>query len=100
MKNKQNTKQQSRGWVPEELKISSLQQTKNPKIPITGVRLGLLIFAMGFAGAFLGGLDTALGLGLLSGVDPHVFVILLVVCITVVAITVILSHNKKRNTKT
>jgi hypothetical protein len=89
-----------RGWVPKELKISSHQQTKNPKNPVVGVPFGILILVLGFAGAFLGVLDTALGLGLFSGLGLYVFVIFLVVCITVVAITKILSHNRKRSAKT
>ena len=100
MTNKKEIEQQTRGWIPEELRISSHQQTKNPKNPVAGVRFGILIFALGFAGAFLGGLDTALGLGLFSGFGLYVFFMLLVVCITVVAITKILSHNKKRSAKT
>ena len=100
MKTKRNIEQQARGWVPEELKVSSRQQTKKTKTPIASVRLGILIFVMGFAGVLLGEFDASLGLGLLSGFGLYVFVILLVGCISVVAVTVILSRNKKRSAKT
>jgi hypothetical protein len=99
MKNKRNTEQQSRGWVPEELRISC-QQTKKPKISAFRVRVGILIFVAGFAGSLLGGLNAALGWGILSGIGLYVFVILLIVCYAVAAITVVLRHSKKRSTKT
>ena len=100
MKQLQGLEKRIRGWVPEELRISSHQQTENPKNSVIGVRFGILIFVLGFAGALLGGLDAALGLGLFSGFGLYVFITLLFVCITAVAITKILSYNKKRSAKT
>jgi hypothetical protein len=98
MKNKRNTEQQTRGWVPEELRISC-QQTKKPKVSAFGVRVGILIF-VGFAGSLLSGLDNALGWGLLSGIGLYVFVILLIVCYAVAAVVAVLRHSKKRSAKT
>ena len=87
------------GWLPEELSISSHQQTSSHKAPIAGVRFGILLLILGFAGGFLGVLDAALGLGLFSGVGLYVSVILLVVCIAIAAITAISRYNKKRSAK-
>ncbi|MCW4009989.1 MAG: hypothetical protein NWF05_05150 [Candidatus Bathyarchaeota archaeon] len=97
MTNKRNTELQTRGWAPEELRVSKYQQTKKPQNPVAGVRFGILIFVMGFAGSLLGSLDAALGLGLLSGIGLYVFVVLLVVCISVVAVVAVLRQSKKRS---
>ena len=98
MKTKRNIEQQARGWVPEELRIS-YQQTKKPKISTFRVRVGILIFIMGFAGSLLGSLNSASGWGLFSGIGLYVFVILLIVCYAVATVTVILRYSKERSAK-
>jgi type III secretory pathway component EscV len=88
-----------RGWLPKEPHSSGYHRITNHKSPSIRLQIGIVAFIMGFSGALLGELDVTLGLGLFSGFGLYVFVILLIACITV-AITIILSHNKKRSAKT
>ncbi|XES77137.1 MAG: hypothetical protein ACBZ72_13325 [Candidatus Bathyarchaeia archaeon] len=86
-----------RGWLPKEQKIPSLQQTNSHKTSTANIRLGTSILGLGFAGAFLGAADAALGLGLFSGLGGYVSLFIVVACVAAAAFTAVLRHTKKEH---
>jgi hypothetical protein len=88
-----------RGWLPQELNVSSQQQQSPPKTPVANVRFGILLIILSFAGSFLCSLDRALGLGIFSGFVLYVFVVLLIVCISVAVVVAVLRRKKAGDKK-
>jgi hypothetical protein len=94
MKSFKNLEKRVHGWLPKEPNVS-IQQSSSQKSLITGAPFGILLLILGFAGSFLGALDTTLGLGLFSGFGQYISVMLLFICTTIAAITAILRQNKE-----
>lgn len=79
------------GWLPKEPHSSSYQRITKHKLPKIGTQIGIVVFIMGFVGGLLGALGHSLGL--FSGLDMHIWPILIGMGTAIVAACIVIQKK-------